>query len=145
MKYYKRAILVSLILLPLFTLFAFDHRYNAVEDGLCAKYSLYRDLCDYPERHEKRFLLNTNFYRHLGSLAGRDEGTSLAFINSVREISTSDTRGFYYQHEAEKALGKFNRAFFGAMFLSVAVSASALTYYACSKFNWTSKKLGKPS
>jgi hypothetical protein len=137
MKTYKIAGLVLLTLLPIFTLFTFDHRYNAVEDKWCRQYPKFKELCDYPERHEKHYLLNTNYYRHLGSLVGRSEGTSPSFDSDIRSyLTTANSNDASYEdralsgnayYDAEEALGRFNLNLFITMIISTVVATAAFT------------------
>lgn len=139
MRVVRVFVLVLLVLMPLLTLFAFQIRYDSIENTFCKRYEQYRDFCTYPERHEKRFLLNTNYYRHLGTIVNREEGTSPSFDSSLEGELWHANYGDEYVavynavDDGRTALGSFNMQFFIAMFISVAISASTITYYICKR------------
>ena len=140
MKRFTLPLLFLFMALPLLTLFAFDSRYNAVESRICEKYEEFRDICTYPERHERDRLVRTNFYRHLGSIVSRSEGTSpsadsyIAWADSGgidNDNGTSKSQDDIWRdvEEAQAMLGMFDAAFFAAMFASFAVSGAAAVVF----------------
>jgi len=130
MKYLKLYAIILAIISPVAVLFIFDLRYNNFHDSMCtelARPDYY--ACDYPERYERERLVTTAFYRHLGSIFGRSEGTSLALITSIRydppSTNTSNTNMLLY--EFHERFGRFNMQFFSAIVVSMVLSTAAST------------------
>lgn len=131
MKYTKRTILVTLLLLPVITIFLFDAGFSSLQHKICTQYISYKGnyACMYRERNERDRVVTTAFYRHIGRIFGRPEGTSASAIDDTVVNAHLDRSSVSFEdaYNAGLMIGLFNLAFFSTMFFTTIAASVAAT------------------
>lgn len=131
MKYTKRTILVTLLLLPVITIFLFDAGFSSLQHKICTQYISYKGnyACTYRERNERDRIVTTAFYRHMGRIFGRSEGTSASAIDDSVVDAGRDRSSVSFEdaYNAGQMIGLFNPTFFSTMFFTTIGASVAAT------------------